>query len=470
MDNKELWKSILLRIEPTIKKVNFLTWFQSTAILKKEEEKLYIGVPSTFAHDWLANKYHVKILQAAQEVDLSIKEIEYEVHSSLSDKTDTRRIEIKKIFKNSIKKLRKLPNKAEISVMPGVSSKILNSKYTLDNYITGKENHLAQAVCQAVAQNPGALYSPLFIYGGVGLGKTHLLQATGNQIVRNDPSKVVVYMTSEKFVNEIVRAIGNKKTKSFKDRYRNVDCFIIDDIQFLANKNSTQEEFFHTFNELYDNNKQIIISSDKPPKELKGLIEERLVSRFQMGMIVDVVVPEFETRLSILHNKCQEHQMILAPDLLEFIAGNVETSIRELEGILLQTIARAKVTNSTPTIRTVTELFQKLNGTTNKNQIQEVTTTIETSEDVVSIVANHFHLEKSDLTGSARRKEIMIPRQICMYLIRKELEKSFESIGDIFGGRSHTTVMHACSKIRNNLPTDQKLTHEIHSIKQAMGL
>lgn len=470
----ELWKKILQRLEPTIEKRNFITWFQNTGIIKKEEGTIHVGVPTTFARDWLTEKYNLKILQAAQEMNPEINEIIYEVHSSLSDPEDTRAVDMRKIFKNTIKTVRKISKKAEIKVgSTGLSSKILNPKYRLENYISGNENRLPHAVAEAVAQNPGSLYNPLFIYGEVGLGKTHLLQGIGNHILHHDPDKVVVYMTSEKFINEIVTAIGKKNTKAFKDRYRKVDCLIIDDIQFLANKSTTQEEFFHTFNELYDNNKQIIISSDRAPSELNG-IEDRLKSRFAMGMIVDVVLPEYETRLAILQNKCQEHQTIVAPELLEFLAYNVDNSIRELEGILLQVIARAKVERTTPTVRMIAEHLKKLNNDrnligyecTDTAQIEKALST----ERIISIVADYYHLTKSDIVGSVRRKEVMVPRQICMYLIRQELEKSFENIGEEFGGRSHTTVMHAFSKITNRLKEDKRLVSDLHSIKQSMGL
>lgn len=475
MNDKELWTKVLLRLEPTINKAHFLTWFQDTAIIENENGAIKIGTPNSFARDWLANRYNLKIKQAFEEQGQQACEIEYEVHSSLNNKEDARGIDIKQIFKNSIKAVRKIAKKNEVNIMPGVSSKMLNPKYLLENYITGNENKLAHAVCEAVAQNPGSLYNPLFIYGGVGLGKTHLLQATGNRILQNYPDKVVVYMTSERFMNEIISAIGRKKTKSFKERYRNVDCLLIDDIQFLANKSSTQEEFFHTFNHLYDNNKQIIISSDKPPRELNG-IEERIKSRFQMGMIVDVTMPEYETRIAILKNKCYQHQIMLPTNILEFIAYNVNSSIRELEGVLLQVIARSQIENTLPTIKMVAEVLRKLDshieleGYTFQDEQSLSRKTATNIHDVINIVADYFHLTKSDLISNTRKKEIMTPRQICMYLIRKELDKSFELIGSEFGGRSHTTVMHACNKIDNRIQEDSNLVKDISSLKEAMGL
>ncbi len=470
MDDRELWESILFRLEPTIQKTHFMTWFQDTAVIDSEGDTLIVGVPNPFARDWLEKKYNHKIIQAAQEKKPEIRYAKYEIHSSLTDKEDCRGTNLQNLFKNSVKAVRKIANKPEVKVLPGVSSKILNEKYTLHNFLIGTENRLPHAVCEAVAQNPGSLYSPLFVYGDVGLGKTHLLQAIGNQILHNNPDKVVVYLTSEQFVNEIVNAIGKKNTKGFKNRYRNVDCLIVDDIQFLANKAQSQEEFFHTFNHLYDNNKQIILSSDKPPRELNGF-EERPQSRFNMGMVVDVVLPEYETRLAILQRKCQENQIFVTPDVLEFIAYNITNSIRELEGILLQMIARSRVEQTTPNMKMVATMLKKLHcdreikGYNFETQPEGP----KTSADIVNTVAEYFNITSSDLVGPVRRKEIMIPRQICMYILRHELEKSFECIGAQFGGRSHTTVMHACSKISKRLQDDERLIRDLNSIKQTIG-
>lgn len=469
--NRDFWLEILKALEPRLKRSDFLTWFQHTALLKNEDGVLTVGFPIVLSRDWVVNKYRVVVIEAAQSVDEEVKDILFEVDGKLGQAGDTRTVDVNKISDQK-KILRKIPNKEEYKInSDGVRSKTLNPKYTLDNYIIGPENRLAHAACLAIARKPGRAYNPLFVYGGVGLGKTHLLQATGNEIIKHNPNAIVAYVTSEKFMNEIVDAIRSQKAKSFKNKYRNVDCLIIDDIQFLANKERTQEEFFHTFNELYDANKQIILSADRPPKELRD-IEDRLISRFEMGMIVDVHFPDYETRLAILHAKCREYQVLLPNEVLDFIAYNVHHSIRELEGVLLQAIAQYELEQSTPTIRSVAQIMKKLNRGGEFAVLEEGRehrSLAKTPDDVVDIVADYFKLNKSDITGSARQKEFLIPRQICMYLIRKELKASFEQIGEEFG-RNHTTVMHAVDKIIKEMLKDQRLMRDVNAIKQEMGL
>lgn len=469
---KSFWKDVLLRIEPTVKRANFITWFQDTAVLSKDDGKLVIGVPTPFSHDWL-KKYHSKqILDMAKELDPELKDIEFEVHANLKSTEDGRTINVKKLKTESTKTVRKISNSNEIKLIEGISSKFLNPRYQLENFIVGPENRLAHAACMAVAGNPGGYYNPLFIYGGVGLGKTHLLQATGNSILNASEDNIVVYTTSENFVNEIVEAIRNSRTKQFREKYRKVSCLIIDDIQFLANKEQTQAEFFHTFNELYDYNKQIIISSDRPPTELAG-IEDRLVSRFEMGMIVDVQFPSYETRLAILHKKCQENEVIIPREVLEFVADNVHNSVRELEGVLKQAIAQSQLESSVPTINSVAQILSKLNKNFSlsgalPDEGQKVAAKV--AEDVVNEVSHFYKLHRRDLIGLDRRKEFMLPRQVAMYLIRNDLRYSLESVGEIFLGRNHTTVMHACEKIRKKLKTDSLLVREVNAIKRALGL
>lgn len=470
ISERDLWLQILQKVEPDVKRPHFLTWFQNTGILSNENGNLVIGVPNMYAKDWLENKIYAELKAAVQFIDPTIQEVSVQVDSGLAQPDSAKSVDVTKLFAGD-KKVRKLPGRQEVRLAEGVASKCLNPKYNLHNYIVGQDNRLAHAACMSVANNPGKAYNPLFIYGGVGLGKTHLLQATGNEILRKDPDKVVVYITSERFTNEIIEAIGKRNSKSFKDRYRKVDCLIIDDIQFLANKEMTQQEFFHTFNELYDNNKQIIISSDRSPKDLAGL-EDRLVSRFGMGMIVDVQLPDIETRIAILQAKCREHGVLMHPEVLEFIAANVQDSVRELEGVLLQAIASAELEHTTPTVRSVATIIKKIkkvdiNFDTNLPAPSRRATS---SGEVIELVANYYKLETSDLTGDVRRRDIMVPRQVAMYLIRHELNYPYEKIGEDFGGKNHTTVMHACEKIIKALKKDQNLLRDINSIKKDMGL
>lgn len=472
LSEHDLWLTVLSRLETQVKRAYFLTWFQNTAVLSFHDGLLVVGVPNLFAKDWLENRLNGQLMQVIQEINPNVKELMFEVDPALALPEDQRAVDVNKVF-SAAKKPRKLPNRQEVRLVEGISSKCLNPKYRLGNYIVGPNNRLAHAACAAVAKSPGALYNPLFIYGGVGLGKTHLLQATGNEILAHNPNKVVVYMTSERFTNEIVEAIGKRNAKEFKDRYRKVDCLIIDDVQFLANKDRTQEEFFHTFNELYDNNKQIIISSDRSPKELNQL-EDRLVSRFEMGMIVDVQFPDYETRLAILHSKSKEHETLIHPEVLEFIAMNVHDSVRELEGVLIQAIAQAQLEHSTPTVRSVARIIKKLGRSADLKGMESygsVSAPLATNfEDVLSLVCAYYKVGQEDVLGGSRKRQVMVPRQVAMYLIRHELHQAFDQIGEAFGGRDHTTVMHACDKIEGLLRRDKALLRDVNALKKEMGL
>lgn len=472
-DLKELWRQILLRIYPTVRHDQFITWFANTAVLRMDKGMLVIGLPSQFSFGWVDQHYKTRILETAKLLDDSITDISIIVDASLDTQDDTRSVNLDSIVPADIKKVRKLPRKQEVRVAPDTVSYMLNPKYTISNFIVGKHNRLVHAACEAVATNPGAQWNPLFVYGGVGLGKTHLLQATGREILRNFPEKIVVYFTAERFLNEVVDAIKKYNAQDFKARYRNVDCLIVDDIQLLAEKARTQEEFFHLFNELYNSNRQIILSSDRPPRELAG-IEERLKSRFEMGMVGEVHFPDYETRLAILQNKCTEQQILLPPDVLDFIAYNVHHNIRELEGVLLQAIAQMRLENITPTVKSVGTILRRLDrngdivGVTAEQLDKKLS--VRNADDVINLVADYYRLPSSELRGVVRKREIMLPRQVCMYLIYEVLGHSYDTIGDYFSGRNHTTVLHSYNKIRSKIGKDSKLLQDIHALKKEMGL
>jgi chromosomal replication initiator protein len=477
----ELWKKVIIGLKDTIKKADMLVWFNGTVLNRIEENKAYILLPSVFTQEWFRQRYKNTLIDAFRVEGVDLIDIEFEVDSSLIEE-GSNGVDIVQLFKQGEKKVRKVPRKMEYKITtPGkagaesttFTTKMLNPKYRLDNFVVGNDNRLAHAACLAVGKKPGYAYNPLFVYGNVGLGKTHLLQGTGNEILENYTDYLVVYGTAEKFTNEIVESIQKNNVKSFRSRYRNADCLIIDDVQFLGGKERTQEEFFHTFNELYHENKQIIISSDRPPKELKG-IDDRLVSRFEMGMIVDVSFPDYETCLAILHKKCQEMEVLIPTEVLEFIAYNVQNSIRELEGVLVQAIAQAQLEDSTPTINSVAKILNKLgkdNVVTSIDKFSSAKTSpMNSCEEVIDLVADYYKLTKYDLIGERRSRDIMLPRQICIYLLKKEFNFSFERIGQEFGGRNHTTAMHAFNKIVNNLKKDQKLVRDVNAIKREMGL
>ncbi len=452
----------------------FLTWFADTALLRVDGEMAIIGIPNDFAYDWIVKHYTQQILTILSEQAPEIKSVSYIVEASLSNADDPRSVKLDTVMPQvEQKKVRKLPGKQEVRVNSENTSVILNPKYSLSNFIVGKHNRLVHAACTAVATNPGSQWNPLFIYGGVGLGKTHLLQATGREILRNFPHMVLVYFTAERFLNEVVDAIKKYNSQDFKARYRSVDCLIIDDIQLLADKDRTQEEFFHLFNELYNANKQIIISSDRPPKELSG-IEERLKSRFQMGMVGEVHFPDYETRLAILQNKCAEQQLILPPEVMDLIAANAHHSIRELEGVLMQASAQMRLENTTPTVRSVGSILQRLDRTTevvgiSKDQI-EPRLGVRSAEDIISMVADYYRLPAADIRGTMRKREVMVPRQLAMYLIYEVLGHSYDTIGDYFSGRNHTTVLHSYNKVKMRLVKDPKMLQDIHALKKEMGL
>lgn len=474
MQNKDLWKSILTELTTSIRKGDLLTWFDRTAILSYQDGVLTVGIPNVFARDEFLKKFYTPVLEAAKKVDPNVKEVNFHLDSKLANSDDDRPIDTAKFMKQFDTKNRKLPNKNEMKVgNTGLTTRILNFKYSLDNFIVGADTRLAHAACEAVASQPGGKYNPLFIYGGVGLGKTHLLQGTGNEILANFPNQIVIYGSAEKFTNEIVEAIKKYDTKGVRDRYRRADVLIMDDIQFFANKGRTQEEFFHTFNELFDANKQIILSSDRPPKELEG-IEDRLISRFESGMIVDVHFPDYETRLAILQEKCKEHGELISSEVLDFIAQNVQNSVRELEGVLLQAIALAALENSTPTIKFVGDILRKLNREVEikgyDGSGREHRKVAKIGSEVINIVADYFHLAKEDILGLKRNREFMGPRQICMYLLRKELNFSYEKIGSEFSGRNHSTSLHSCNLIAHQLKKDERLLRDVNAIKREMGL
>lgn len=473
LDKKAIWEQILGKIHGLIERGHLLTIFVNSAILEYQDGVLKIGFASIIGPDYVREKYHHKILPLIKEVLTDLVGIEYEMKSSLSEENHPDKLAIDTFMSviGTQRKQRKVPGKQEVVLEGGMRSKMLNKRYTLQNFIPGGENRLVHAACLAVGAKPAGIYNPLYIYGGVGLGKTHLLQATGHEILKNYPEKRVVYMTAEHFINKIVDAIGKRHTKPFKDEYRNLDCLIVDDIQFFANKATSEQEFFHTFNDLYDNGKQIILSADRPPRELDGF-DDRLKSRFGMGMLIEVQKPSFETRLAILRAKCAEYEVILDPEVVEFIAFNVTASVREMIGVLVTAIGEAQLENSTPTIRTVAQVIRKLSRDQDVGEIDlrdQNKTVVRGLEDVVEIVAKYFSLTKSDLIGSDRKKEVMVPRQISMFLIREILNQSFESIGDCFGGRNHTTVMHACNKVENQMKIDQKLQRDINALKKELG-
>lgn len=469
MNLKDLWLAVIKELAEEIQRANVITWFKNTAILSIDNGVMTVGLPLPVFLNWHVEHYSDITLKTAKKLDPKIKHIAYEVDITLTE-SEPRVIDLLKHFPE--KESRKLPKKSEVKLKGGVISKMLNHRYSLDNFIIAPENRLAQAAATTVAKYPGENYNPLFIYGGVGLGKTHLLQAIGREILRNDPSKVVVYTTTESFTNELIEGIQSRNMDKFRNKYRKVDVLIIDDIHFIANKDRTQEEFFHTFNTLYDAGKQIIISADRPPQELT-LLSERLVSRFESGMIVDVKMPDYESRLAILKNRCQEAQVFINDQVLEFIAFNIDTSVRALIGVLNQVIAQYELEHTAPTVKSASEIIKrskkevKMVGFIKNDSTPHHAVTLDQLTDYVS---EYYTIPKSDVLGESRARECLIPRQIIMYLAKTKLHLSLAKIGQYLGNRNHTTVMHAISRMQTQLKNDRQLLCDMNAITKDAGI
>lgn len=456
MNKDELWQAVLGELELTLSKASFDTWFKNTFILALENNQVIIGVPNLFTQAWFEKKYNeliIKILK--KQTNGQIKNIIYKIETQKN-----RAVNEKISVQNNQEIQNNITRQENEGMFENISSyKGLNPKYTFDKFIVGKNNELAHAAAKAVADKPGEVYNPLFIYGGVGLGKTHLLQAVGHVLLQKNKKVKVLYTTCEKFTNDFVQAIRSGKTKSFQDKYRDVDLLIMDDVQFMEGKEQTQEQFFHTFNDLYQKNKQIIISSDRPPKAIPTL-EDRLRSRFECGMIADITQPDIETRIAIIEAKLSERNYNLDKEIINLIAASIQSNVRELEGAINRIIAHHNLKKTTPTLNSVKEIISTLTNLPRQGAI--------TAKTIIETVTKYFNVELSDIIGSCRKKELVIPRQIIMYLMREELNASFPNIGQELGGRDHTTAMHAYTKIKNSLMDDEKLKQDITILKQKL--
>jgi len=443
---EELWQAVLAQIQLNISQANFATWFKNTGIISQKEGQVIISTPNSFAKEWLENKYGKTIFKILHSLNEEIKEVRYI------------------IGKSNLKVLKKipsyLPETEQISFQEFKIDKEtnLNPRYTFENFIVGPFNELAQAASWAISKNPGLVYNPLFIYGGVGLGKTHLLQAIGNEIIKNFSQKKVKYIPSEKFTSGVVASIRNQEMENFKLKYRDIDVLILDDVQFLAGKEKTQEEFFHTFNTLYEKNKQIVLSSDRPPKAIPALAE-RLRSRFEGGMIADIGYPDYESRIAILKTKSQERKVDFSDEVLDYITSNIQKNIRELEGALNRLVGYQKLNNRVPDLEVAKVLLKNLILAPGK---------MVTPKKIIQAVAGFYDLKEKELISSSRKKEIIRPRHIAMYLLREELKSSYPFIGRRLGGKDHTTAIHAYKKILQELEINEGLNNEINLIKQRM--
>ena len=452
MNNYEgLWQSVLGEIELNISRANFITWFRETGILKIKDGLATVGVPNGFSKEWLENKYNKIIMRALRNLSPNIKELKFIINQGGAQSL------MEHVVQPQPKKESLAAQGQSFYEFEVDKETNLNPKYTFENFIVGSFNELAQAAAKAVINGPGEVYNPLFVYGGVGLGKTHLLQAVGNSVVEKyKRRKKVKYTSSEKFTSELVNALHNGRIEDFKESYRQTDVLIIDDVQFLAGKEKTQEEFFHTFNFLYQKNKQIILSSDRPPKAISTL-EERLRSRFEGGMIADISYPDLETRMAILKIKTEEKRVALPDDILNYIANNIQKNIRELEGALNRVIASMKLSNAQIDLEQVAKILNNIITSPKK---------ITNYRNIIQVVAEFYDVATNDLINRCRRKEVVYPRQVAMYLMREELKKSFPFIGEKLGGRDHTTVMYACDKLNKEIESNELLQQELSLIRE----
>jgi chromosomal replication initiator protein len=460
MSNHEIWQAVLGELELTISKPNFVTWFRGTDIMSYQDHCAVLCVPNDFYRSWLEKNYHQMIVKSLERVTgKPIKKLEYKVFNIkniVSSPAATEEKAENTALPDTFPQPH-FPPAAEIKAPARVGEFGLNSKYVFETFVVGGGSELAYAAAQAVVNRPGEAYNPLFIYGGVGLGKTHLLQAIGNHLLKARPNINIMYASAEKFSNDYISSVRDGNAKNFQNRYRNIDLLLIDDIQFISGKDKTQESFFHTFNELHQQNKQVVMTSDRPPKAIPAL-EDRLKSRFEWGMIVDVAPPDLETRIAILQKKCVEKNFPLSQEILQVVATTIHRNIRELEGALNKIIAMHQLKNMEPTVDSVKSLLAD-------TEVRSIYKSI-TPQQIIDAASEFFTVSVADLLGQSREKKFSYPRQIIMHLMRKELNMSYPAIGHELGGRDHTTAMHADNKIINEIEKDVKLKQEIELIKQ----
>jgi chromosomal replication initiator protein len=458
MDAKQVWRAALGELQVSLSPANFETWLRDTRLIDVDDQRFRIAVPNGFAKDWLESRYRSLISQTLARIVGYSVQVEFVV-AATTDAPDVTAAENRPAttatngHDNGRIEVRLEPTR----VGGEGGTTYINPRYTFSNFIVGSANRLAHAASLSVAERPGHAYNPLFLYGGVGLGKTHLMHAIGNQVIAKFPRKRVVYATSEKFTNEFITSIQQGKIDEFRARYRRIDLLLIDDIQFIADKERTQEEFFHTFNAIHEDGKQIVLSSDRPPKAILTL-EERLRSRFEWGLIADLTAPDLETRIAILRAKSEEGAVPITSDVIEFIARKVVSNIRELEGALNRIVAYASMGAMPISIELAQAVLSNVLYNPKKRQV--------TPERIAKVVADYYSVPMDVLQGQKRDKAIVVPRQIAMFLMREETDVSLLRIGAELGGRDHSTVLHACDKITREVAVNDELRREIAAVRE----
>ncbi|MCC6934503.1 MAG: chromosomal replication initiator protein DnaA [Candidatus Yanofskybacteria bacterium] len=446
---EDIWKAVLGEMELSLSRAHFTTWFKNTSIVSRDSNSVTVSVPNGFVKEWLENKFNRQILASVRKLCNEIREVRYIVGQP---KPEPARQDISKIIiEKEFQEQSAVDQSQEIDKVTH-----LNKKYSFDSFIVGSSNELAFACAQSVAANPGKNYNPLFIYGGVGLGKTHLIQSIGNKLLTDVPERKVLYTSGEKLTSIIVEAIRNRTIEDIKSVYSRLDLLVIDDIQFIAGKDKTQEVVFTIFNELHNHNKQVVCTSDRPPKAIPA-IEERLQSRLEGGMLVDINMPDFETRLAILKQKSVERSSPLTDEVLSYIATHIQKNVRELEGALNRVIALAQIYNRPPDLKEVKNILTAYLSVPYRKTSPQA---------ILKTVADFYNISSADLTKRSRKKEVVKPRQVAMFLLREEIKLSFPEIGQKLGGRDHSTVIHACEKIKKEEGIDEPLKNELTMIRQ----
>lgn len=455
MDLIELWHNVLDELQITLSKANFVTWFRNTFIYEQKKDVFVIGVPTFFVEDWLKKKYLREIQKAFQnQTGESTLTIKFKIADPKPEQVVT--FGKDKLIHKPVEKPAPITKQQAVS-QPLPQNTTLNDNYIFENFVVGPSNQLAHAAARAIVNNLGTQYNPLYIYGDSGLGKTHLIQAVGHELLKQHPEKKVLYVSTETFINDFIQAVGSGfgKAKDFKNRYRTVDLLLIDDIQFLSSKEGTQDEFFHTFNELHQKKKQIILTSDRTPKDIKGL-EDRLKTRFEGGMVCDVSQPDLETREAILNHKAARLNKKIDEDIITFIATNITSSVRELEGALNKVVAICKLTDCDITMEKASEVLSNI--ISEKQQVL-------TPDVIIREVHRYYHIPIEDLLGPKRTKELVSARHIVIYLLRHLCSLSYPEIGRKMGGKDHSTIMHGCKKIETNISTDTRIKEDLSILK-----
>jgi chromosomal replication initiator protein len=455
MQEDALWQAVLGEIELSVSHGNFITWFKTTSLLKQSDDTIVIGVANIFIKQQLEKKYGTLIAETLAKNGLTPKQIEYKIISSQTKGRGGKSVDTGGRATLTSKSDGSGSNSLG-GASPASHRQGLNERYTLDNFVVGDSNELAFAACQAIVQQPGSTrYNPFYVYGGVGIGKTHMIQAVGNALQARNPQAKILYIATEQFVQEFVSALRNRTASDFARYYRSADVLIADDVQFLAGKDKIQEEFFHTFNTLHQANKQLIMSSDKPPRDIVGL-EDRLKSRFAGGMSIDMQIPDFETRCAIVQTKAQSHGTELDNEVVDYLAKNIQTNIRELEGALNQLLAWCEMRGLEPSLSLASSVLD-VNRTRPKHL---------SAKQIIERTARHFQIPFEDIVGPKRDKDIVVPRQVAMYMLRNELKLSFPKIARELGRKDHTTAIHSVDKIDREARSDTSLRMAISEIRE----